>query len=182
MRMLIVSLLLCVSAQAAELRDVVVDRQDGVYSLESEVWFDSDVASLYAVFLNYDLAQEFSGFVVESRNLDPDEDGQRRFYIRNHGCVWFVCRSFERTGVVEHEPHIYINSTADAESSDFHLSRETWTFAPEDEGTVVIYEFTFKPKFWLPPLIGPYVLQRKLENDAGRALNRIEALAQGKRP
>ena len=49
----------------------------------------------------------------------------------------------------------------------------------EGEGTVVVYKFQFDPKFWLPPVIGPYVLQRKLELDSDHALSRIEALANG---
>lgn len=179
MRLLIVSFLCSTSLQAAELRDVVVDRKDGLYSLESEVWFDTDVESLYAVFLNYDLAEKFSGFVVESRNLEPAENGRRRFYIRNHGCVWFVCRSFERSGDVEHEPYTFIRSTADADVSDFHSSEESWEFMPDGDGTIVTYRFQFEPKFWLPPIIGPYVLQQKLKRDSGHALNRIEALANG---
>lgn len=165
-----------------ELRNVEVDRKDGRYFLTSEVWFDTDIESIYAVFLDYDLASKFSSFVVESRNLEPDENGQRRFYIRNYGCVWFYCKSFERIGHVEHEPYIFIRSTADAEVSDFYASLESWTFEAEGEGTVVEYSFEFEPKFWIPPLIGPYVLQRKLKSDSTRALDRIEALAQGRQP
>lgn len=175
-------LLLCGGADAVELRNVDVDRKDGRYFLESEVWFDTDVESVYAVFLDYDLSSKFSSFIVESRNLDPDENGQRRFYIRNEGCVWFYCKSFERTGHVEHEPNIFIRSTADVELSDFRVSLESWTFEPEAAGTVVVYTFEFEPKFWIPPLIGPYVLQKKLKDNSIRALRRIEALAQGRQP
>ena len=175
-------LLLCGGADAVELREVEVDRKDGRYFMASKVWFDADLGSLYAVFLDYDLSSKFSSFIVESRNLEPGENGQRRFYIRNEGCVWFFCKSFERTGYVEHEPHTVIRSTADAELSDFHASLESWTFKAEGEGTVVEYHFEFEPKFWIPPLIGPYVLQRKLENDSVNALRRIEALAQDRQP
>jgi hypothetical protein len=169
-------------ADAVELRNVDVDRKDGRYFLTSEVWFDAGVASVYAVFLDYDLSSQFSSFIVESRNLEPDENGQRGFYIRNAGCVLFFCKSFERSGSVEHERHRFIRSTADPERSDFHASLESWTFEAEGEGTVVEYHFEFKPKFWNPPLIGPYVMQRKLESDSVRALYRIEALAQGRQP
>ena len=175
---LLLFLFLGAAADAAELRSVVVEREEDLYWLESEVWFDAETEALYEVFLNYDLTQEFTKFVVESRNLEPAEDGRRRFYIRNEGCVWFVCRSFERTGHIEHVPNEYIQSTADAELSDFHISIESWEFTPEGEGTSVVYKFKFDPKFWLPPVIGPYVLQRKLKLDSNHALSQIEALAQ----
>lgn len=175
-------LLLCGGADAVELRVVEVDRKDGRYFLTSEVLFDADIESVYAVFLDYDLSTQFSSFIVESRNLEPGENGQRRFYIRNEGCVLFFCKSFERTGDVEHEPHTFIRSTADADVSDFHASLESWTFESEGEGTVVEYSFEFEPKFWIPPVIGPYVLQKKLKNNSVRALYRIEALAQDRQP
>jgi hypothetical protein len=176
-RFLICSLLICGSLGAAELRSVVVDRVDGRYILKSQVWFDTDVDSIYAVFLDYDLASHFSGFIVEARNLDPDADGQRRFYIRNEGCVWFYCRAFERVGYVEHEPLAFIRSTAEPEQSDFKFSQEEWRFQADGSGTLVAYDFEFEPKFWIPPLIGPYVLQRKLEKDSSDAIHRIETIA-----
>lgn len=142
---------------AAELRNVAVDHVDGRYKLTSEVWFDTDIESIFAVFLDYDLAAQFTSFIVEARNLEPDENGRRRFYIRNQGCAWFFCSTFERSGHVEHEARQFIRSTADPEVSDFE----------------------FEPKFWIPPLIGPYVLQLKLQRDSAGAIHRIEAIAQG---
>jgi hypothetical protein len=35
-----------------------------------------------------------------------------------------------------------------------------------------------RPGFWVPPAIGPYLIKRKLRREGGRALDRIEALAQ----
>ena len=164
---------------AAELRSVEVDRVEGRYKLTSEVWFDTDIESIYATFLDYDLASQFTSFIVEASNLEPAEDGQRRFYIRNEGCVWFFCRSFERIGNVEHKPLLFIRSTANPEESDFRFSQEEWRFKVDGEGTLVAYDFEFEPRFWIPPLIGPYVLQRKLKKDSGDAIHRIEAIAIG---
>jgi len=176
-RICIFLLLLCSSAGAAELRSVEVNRVEGRYKLTSQIWFDTKVDSIYRVFLNYDLASRFTSFIVEARNLEPDANGQRRFYIRNHGCVWFFCRSFERIGHVEHERLLFIRSTADPEDSDFHFSQEEWRFQQEGGGTLVAYDFEFEPKFWIPPLIGPYILQRKLARDSAESINRIEFIA-----
>lgn len=175
-------LLLCGGADAVELRSVEVDREDGRYFLTSEVVFDADIESVFAVFLDYDLSAQFSSFIVEARNLGPDENGERGFYIRNEGCLLFFCKSFERTGSVEYEQYSFIRSTADPELSDFHASLELWTFEQEESGTVIVYSYEFEPKFWIPPLIGPYVMQKKLKDNSIRALRRIEALAQARQP
>ena len=174
---LLILLTLAVPAGAAELRSINVDRVDGRYVLRSEVWFGAAAEAVYAVFLNYDLSTQFSAAIVESRNLEPDEHGRSRFYIRNAGCVMSFCRSFERYGVVEHDPPRIIQATVDPEVSDFEVSNETWAFHPEGEGTVVIYDLEFEPKFWVPPVIGPYIIQRKMRLRGGEAIDRIEAMA-----
>jgi len=179
---LLLLLLTGISAGAAEMRSIAVDRVEGVYVMESEVHFAADIKDVYAVFADYDLSTQFSGAITEARNIDPDEDSPPGFYIRNHGCVLFFCKSFERYGYVEREPFKVIRASIDPERSDFHLSNESWQFRRDGAGTVVTYNLEFRPKFWVPPVIGPYVIKRKLRNDGGNAVDRIEALAQARQP
>ena len=165
-------------AVPADIRTVTVDRDGKHYRMRSEVFFDVDRETLYNVFRNWDLSTEFSSWIVEARNLEPDENGVAGFYIKNHGCLAFICKTLVRQGYVEDEPYTFIRASADAELSDFAVSDETWHFETEGDGTVVVYELEMSPKFWVPPVIGPWVIKRKLKNDGGEALDRIEAIAQ----
>ena len=171
-------LMLPLGTGAATLRDVEVDRVDGVYTLRSEVWFDASVEQTYAVFRNWDLSPKFSSVVVEARNIEPDETGRPGFYSRNRACVWFYCKSFEREGWVDAQPNEFIEATADPERSDFELSVERWEFTSEESGTLVKYRLEMRPKFFIPPLIGPALVKRKLKKGSGDAIDRIERLAQ----
>ena len=166
------------TAGAAEMRRVEVDRIDGRYIMQSEVRFAASVEAVYSVFADYDLSTQFSGAIVESRNIDAEEGGKPGFYVRNRGCVLFFCKSFERYGTVELEPYKVIRAEVDPERSDFHLSNESWQFEADGNGTIVTYDLEFKPKFWVPPVIGPYVIKRKLQDDGGDAVERIESIAQ----
>ena len=76
------------------------------------------------------------------------------------------------------QPLKFIEATADPEMSDFEVSDERWEFREEADGTVVVYAFRMKPKFFIPPLIGPAILKSKLKKGGIDALDRIEALAQ----
>ncbi len=180
MRRLAAGLLLILSlpVTAADIRDVVVDREDGVYSMRSVVHFDATIEQLYEVLIDWDLSTQFSSIVKESRNVEPDELGRPQYYSRIEACVAFFCRSFERHGHVETEVNEWIRATTDPERSDFHMSNETWTFVDEEQGAVVIYELEFKPKFWVPPVIGPFMIKRELRKDGPEALTRIEGIAQ----
>jgi hypothetical protein len=144
------------------------------------VWFDAGIDTVYDVFLDWDLSEQFSSVVVEARNLGSDATGDRGFYTRNRACVLFYCKSVERFGRVEHEPAVFIKAITDPERSDFHLSNETWEFIEEGDGTLIRYQLEMRPKFWIPPVIGPYVLKKKMREDGVDALDRIEAIAQDK--
>jgi hypothetical protein len=170
-------LIVPVLGHAATLRSVTVDRVDGIYVMHSEVWFDVTLERIYAVLRDWDLSTRFSSVVVEARNVEPDEQGRPRYYSRNRACIWFYCRSFERFGWVAAEYLKYIETTVDPEKSDFHVSNERWDFREEDDGTVVVYHLEMKPKFFIPPVIGPAILKRKLKNSGGEAIDRIEAVA-----
>lgn len=166
-----------VFAGAGELRAVSVDKVDGHYLMHSESWFDVEVEQLYGVLLDYDLGAQFSSVIAESRNLEPDEQGRPRYFTRHQTCVLFFCMNFERYGHVDAEENVRISSTADPETSDFHVSKEVWQFSEDVDGTLLIYDVDMKPKFWIPPVIGPFVLKRKLISGGSRAVERIEAIA-----
>ena len=168
---------LAFSAGAAELRDVEVDLDDGRYHLTSQTWFDVEPDALYAILSDFSQFVHFTSVVVESRNLDPDELGRPGFYARMEGCVLLWCQTFEREGYVELDPLIEIIAVVNPERSDFIYSREVWTLEPVDGGTLMIYSFEMEPDFWVPPVIGPFYIQRSLRAGAERAINRIEALA-----
>ncbi len=169
------------AAWGAEMRSVDVHHIEGRYVMESEVWFAAGIEAVFAVFLDYDLSTQFSSAIEAARNIEPDGDGRRRFYIRNRGCVLLFCVTFERYGFVEHVPNKVIKASIDPDRSDFHLSNETWAFHREGDGTKVFYTVEFEPKFWVPPVIGPYVIKRELRLNAGDAVDRIEMIARGLR-
>jgi len=177
-RLLLAGLFLPAFSLAAEMRAVHVEYEDGYYYLESEVWFDVGREAIFDVFLDWDLAEEYSSIIVEAKNVGPDESGGMGYYIHNRGCILFFCKSALRSGSVTSEAYEYIHAIADPETSDFEVSDETWTFRNADDGTIVRYELKMKPDFWIPPVVGPYLMKRKLRNEGGDAIDRIEQIAQ----
>ena len=171
--------LLALPARGAEILGLEVEYDEGVYTMSSSVWFDASVEQIYEVFRYWDYSTQFSSAIVESRDIEPGDDGRAGFYVRNRGCVLFFCTSFERQGFVEAEINTVIYASTDPEVSDFHLCEESWRFEQRDGGTVVVYDLEMTPKFWVPPGIGPYFIKRKMKNNAGEAADRIEDIARG---
>jgi hypothetical protein len=174
------ALLLPAALAAAELREIAVDHDGEVYSVDSVVWFDAPPDVVYGVFADWDLSTQFSSAIVEAHDIEALENGGRGFYVKNRGCFLFFCRTVERQGAVTATPHTLLEATADPDMSDFSLSDERWTFRSAGSGTLVNYSLRMTPSFWVPPLIGPYVIKRKLRDDGAEALDRIEAIAQAR--
>lgn len=176
------ALLLSYPAVTADLYDVKVEMDDNRYSMKSEAWFDASVDELYRVLTDYELFRKFTSAIVESSNIEPDEQGRPRFYTRMEGCLLFWCQSFTRNGYLLLTPSYEVVAITDPEESDFKFSQEHWRLEQDGDGTRMIYSFEMEPAFWVPPLVGPYVIKRTLKRGGADAIDRIEALAQGKEP
>ena len=166
----------------AELRSIEVSLQDGRYHLTSESLLEASQDDLYAVLIDYEQFKKFTSAIIDSGNVEPEEDGRPRFYTRMQGCVLLYCKTFVRRGYLLLTPKYDIVAVAEPEKSDFEFSREQWKLSSEGEGTVMIYEFELEPRFWIPPFIGPYFIKRALKSGSVRAINRIEVLARGGEP
>lgn len=172
-----VLLFLCGSSRGADLQEIEVEREDNVYNMHSVSWLDVNPKVLYDILADHDLFTKFTSAVVESRNVEPDEDGRPQFFSRFEGCVVLFCKSFVRNGYLELTPHAELIAIVHPETSDFKHSRERWTLTPEKGGTTMTYEFEMIPDFWVPPVIGPFYIKRALKRGGEKAVNRIEALA-----
>jgi len=176
--------LLCLAftARGADLRDVSVDYVEDRYHLVSRAWFDASREELFRVLTDYDLFHKFSSAFVETRDLAPDDAGRPQFFTRMEGCVLMFCKSMRRTGYLLLKPHREIVAIAYPETSDFLYSRERWRLEPEGDGTLMTYEFEMEPAFWVPPVIGPFLIKRELREGGIDAIDRIEAIALGREP
>jgi len=171
-------LLQSLALRAAELIDVQVELRNDRYRLYSETHLDVNREALYALLTDFDKFEKFTSAIVESKNKEPDEKGRPGFYARMEGCVLLFCKSFIRNGYLLLSPIAEIVAISIPEESDFKFCRERWQLIPDGDGTLLIYDFEMEPAFWVPPVIGPFYIQRTLRRGAGRAVNRIEALAQ----
>lgn len=165
------------AVQGADLLDVKVELEDKRYHLYSETTFSVGQQALYELLIDYEKFEKFTSAIVESRNTEPDAEGRPGFYARMQGCALLFCKSFIRHGYLILDPMSEIVAVAIPEKSDFRYSRERWKIIPDGETTLLIYDFEMEPKFWIPPVIGPFFIQRALKNGAVRAVNRIERLA-----
>ena len=113
----------------------------------SETYLDVSREALYEVLTDFEQFEKFTSAIVESRNTEPNENGQPGFYTRMEGCVLLFCKSLIRNGYLILIPRLEIVAISIPEESDFKYSRERWQLIDFRDGTIMIYDFdNFHPR------------------------------------
>ena len=167
-----------IHAGAAELVSVNVERSGKRYIVESVSVYNASQAALVHVLLDYDNFHQVSSVFKEAKYLAPADDGVRRGYTRVEGCIVFFCQSIERIDRIELREGPVIVATSEPEPDDFRFSQSRWRFEDNTKSVTIHYRLEMEPGFWVPPLIGPYIMKKKLVDGATDAMQRVEKRAQ----
>jgi hypothetical protein len=169
-------------ARAATLDSVIVRYDAGRYELDADAFLAAPREAIFAILIDYDRFGRISSVYKEYGFLEPSADGTPVVFTRMEGCVLIFCRSLMRVELLESEPPGFIRTITLPEQSDFERSVSEWELISEGEGTRIRYHLEMVPSFWVPPIIGPWILQRKLQSGGAHAVERIERLAQEQSP
>jgi hypothetical protein len=167
------------AVSAAMIDTLDVTKQSGRFELIVHTYMEAPAQAIFDVLVDYDRLHRISSVYKETRYLEPDTDGTPLVFTRMAGCMLFYCMNMRRTERLEAVAPHFIRTETLPELSDFKYARSEWTLEPEPGGTRVSYMLEIEPDFWVPPVIGAWVLKRTLARGGERVINRIERLANG---
>jgi len=162
------------SAHCVELVEVRVDVEDGRYHVFGQSRIDASPEFIYATLMDYDNFHKLAEGIADTGYLPPDESGRLLAYTQFKSCVLFFCKTIEKTERIEGNPHDSIHTQAIPELSDFIFNKSDWLIERVGDETILTYSAEFEPDFWIPPLIGPWAVRRKLIQTAELIGMRIE--------
>ena len=162
---------------SATIRTIEVTHDHGVYRLVSDAYIDAPREAIFEVLTDYERFGRISSTNNDYGCMEPAADGVPIIYTTMEGCVLFFCVSMRRVERLETNVPGFIRTDTLPEQSDFKSSVSEWTLTSEAGGTNMTYSLMMEPDFWIPPLIGPWVLKQRLERGGNGAVNRIERLA-----
>ena len=165
------------SAYAATVNTINVEHDDGVYRLVSDTYLHAPREAIFEILTDYERFGRISSAYTDYGVMAPAADGVPIVYTTMEGCVLFFCVSMRRVERMETKEPSFIRTDTLPEQSDFKSSVSEWTLVPDGDGTKMTYRLTMEPDFWVPPLIGPWVLKQRLRRGGTGAINRIEQLA-----
>jgi hypothetical protein len=167
-----------IGADAAEFRSLDVSRQGDSYQVQAVVYLAAPPQAVYAVLTDYDHFTRITSSVVESRKLQQLDAATTLVYTDTRVCVLFYCRHLNEMQRIAATPPADIVSLVLPEKSDNVKSGSaTLHVEAEGEGSLLHWQLSLEPGFWVPPLIGPPLLERSLKSEGRRSAAGVEKLA-----
>lgn len=183
---LLVGALLAGRAHAVQIDDLQVAQNGSRYRLHMLVRLDADPARAYAVFADHRNLPRINPAVRSAQVLPvpaPLQDGSdERLRTELRVCVSWFCRTLVQVQDMRHEPAAdggTLGARVLPELSDLRYGRahwRIWNCAPQAPACLS-FEAELDPRFWIPPVIGPWLMERKLRAEAIQTSQGIERLA-----
>lgn len=150
----------------------------GRYSLDAAVLINADAARVITVVRDPDLLEQVSEVIVGVRILERNGPNHYLRELRMRSCVAFFCFEAAMVEWLRDLPNGVIETELVPEQSDFRFGTSRWTVTETAPGmTRVTLNTVREPKFWIPPVIGPWMFTRTLRRELRVCLERIEELA-----
>jgi hypothetical protein len=177
-------LLLLVTAPcgAATILSTAVTENEGRYHVAFDVRIDADVGKVRAILTDLERSDELSDTVIEHKLIETRADGSQRVRFTLHSCVLFFCRDLRKTTDVRGETNGDIVFVTVPGDSDFRTGRESWHIEVEGTGARLQYRADLEPSFYVPPLIGPWLVKMRIRNELETTAKRIEIFARNPAP
>ena len=153
------AILVCLSSGlAAQEVSVRVERRGEAVIVDVEARMPGTIGDAWAVFTDYENMAGFISNLTASKVLARTEHTLEVMQA-GHTKVGFLSFGFEAVRAVELVPMREIRSSL--VSGDFKAYASTTSLTPTSGGTEVRHHGEYVPKKWLPPLIGPAVIERE---------------------
>ncbi len=97
-----------------------------------------------------------------------------RVRTRIRVCILVFCKSVVQVQDLHYPQPLDIEATMVPGAGDFRAGMATWALSPAGSGTRLQFREWFVPDFWVPPLIGPWLIRRKLVQEVEVTMAHIE--------
>lgn len=175
------------TAVAYQLDRLEVQHEAARFSIELHVKLDVPATDAYAAFADVNRLPAINPAVKIARLIQGAPAGASRVYTDIRVCVAFFCRHLEQVQDMRYAPGAsggVISAKVIPELSNLRFGEARWTLDNCAGRTCLVFVAQLEPAFWIPPVIGPWLIQRKLREEAMQTSAGIEraarALADGR--
>ena len=112
--------------------------------------------------------------VKENTIIETYSTDHHRVHTLIEACVAFFCKKLIQVWDVKHQSDHIIVATIVPDLSNFRSGNANWVLRKESSGTRLRFTTQLEPSFWVPPLIGPWLIRYKLHKEALESIDNLE--------
>jgi hypothetical protein len=130
---------------------------------------------VYRLLTDYAHLHDINPAIRESRILRTDSPARHRIRTVTRVCVLFYCRDVTQIQDMVQSSGYTIEADILPQDSDFRRGHGQWRLLPEGDATVMQFRAELEPAFFLPPLLGPWLIRREMVKQISEIVMIIEA-------
>ncbi len=173
----LLALLVCAARiEAGEVVTSQVEHQGREYAMLLVARIDAPRESVHDVLTDYAHLDRIISNVELSRILARETE-TLRLLIVSYDCILVFCKRITQVQLVTEYDDGRIEAVLDPKHSDFESGELFWRIDADGSSTRVSLNMRFVPNFWVPPVIGPWLLKRRLVSESEQTIMRLEQVA-----
>ncbi|MGD2063060.1 MAG: hypothetical protein PVF51_05695 [Nitrospirota bacterium] len=149
----------------------------GEYHVSTEAVLHAPAASVRAVLTDFVHAYRLNPSITESAILPSLDQGVVRLRMRIEECLALFCVDVVSVADIKVLPSGDLQVLVIPELSSFRSGAAVWHIQSWQGETRIRYELRVEPDFFIPPLIGRFIMIEKLRNEILTTFSRLECMA-----
>ena len=154
-----------------------MDEHQGRYNITLDAVLDAPYEQIYAIVATPARWPRLSGIVTAAEVLDELPDGRRIVGVTFEDCILIFCQTVRKKEALQTAADGNIDTLGFPEQSDFSYAHEHWLISGAGRRTRILYRAEMTPSFFIPPLIGAYILKAKIRSLLLHVTANLEKLA-----
>lgn len=178
-------LALAACGHAAEVSGVRVTHYGEGFLIDMHIAIDAPSPAVFRALQDYAAMARFNPDLRAVRVEPTRAPDRMRLFTTIHTCVLIFCKTMHQEQIMTATASSD-GGTLDAEllptGGDFKRGRGVWIVKPCPAArglTCMDIRIELVPAFWVPPAIGPWVIRRKMDEEAHRTGDGLERTARG---
>lgn len=156
-----------------------VERDETYFSIDARMLLDVARPVAFRAATDYERLPEFNPAVKKSIRLSERTAGKGRLRSDMRLCAAFFCKTVRQVVAYVERPPSALDMQVVPGEGDLKSGEMVWRFEAVDGAhTRLSFSARLEPDFWVPPVIGGYLVARELQQQAettGRAIERLAA-------
>lgn len=157
-----------------QVEPLVVTQDVRTFTISLNAEIEAPRTFVFETLTDYANLEQLTGSILESRILGEHPDTGIRLGTLTRLCILIFCMDLRQIQDMKGWPHQRMTGVIASDEGDITDGHAEWRF--EDVGTATRMDFdaVMTTRFWVPPIIGPLLVQQMLWREAELIVEGLE--------